>query len=87
MHVPLKQELDAREDNGNLKCYWTPMVSQLTLTLMLFSEQLMMLHSAAHSAEVSHAIYKPWSCQRHMHRSDRASIQCHLKYPMLFHLA
>lgn len=58
MHVHLKQDLDARQDNGNLKCYWTPMLSQLALTSMFFSEQLMVLHSAAHSAEVSHAIYK-----------------------------
>lgn len=75
------------DDNGNLECYWTPVFSQLTPTLMLFSEQLMVLHSAAHSAEVSHAIYRPWGCQRHTHRADAASIQCHLKYPTLFYLA
>lgn len=57
------------------------------MVLFFFSEKLMVLHSAACSAGVSNAIYNPWSCQKLMHRADKASIQCHLKYPMLLRLA
>lgn len=85
MHVLLKQQLDARQDSGNLRCYWTLMCSPLALTLNFLSELLIVLYSGAHSTEVSHAIYCPWSCQKHMDRADRTSIQCHLKHLTLFH--
>lgn len=84
MHVPLNQELNARQDNQNLEWYWTPIFKQLTLAF--FSEQLIILYLDADSAVISNTIYKPWSSQRQMHRSVRASRQFHLKYSIVLRL-
>lgn len=35
----------------------------------------MVFHSAAHSADASHAIFKPCSYQKDEQRADRASVQ------------
>lgn len=49
-----------------------------------FSEQLMVFHSSAHSAEASHAVFKPRSYWKHVPRADRARVQRCLKYSTWF---